>query len=255
MTKLVSTLLFTAASTQVSAFTVVPIHLSSSLLCDAKVASQTVAYATVQKEGLFLDEPEMIAVAENFVHAKYKQCVESHGHETMNTEDAREVLRSLLPPVTPTELDEEVSKTVSLIMENPENKDDRINEDCFVKAIVQNSYWKAAGDLVVKELMYFDALYSYYQTGASLLNNDDYEALKENLSWEGSSVATMNKHEALFVTAVASARRGDPIMKDDDYQVLKADLKKAGSWVTDRSPDALEKLGLNTFMGYLHRAL
>jgi hypothetical protein len=213
---------------------------------------------------LFQEEPEMMAVAENFVHAKYKQCVESHGHEFMNKEDARAVLRSLLPPVTPVELEEEVSKTLSLIMENAENKDDRISQDCFVKAIVQNSYWQTAGDLVVKELMYFDALYSHYHpttigasssTSSSLLDNDDYEALKENLTWEGSSVATMNKREALFVTAVASARRGDPIMNDEDYQALKSDLKATGSWVTDRSLDALEKLGLDTFMGYLHRAL
>ena len=42
---------------------------------------------------------------------------------------------------------------------------------------MQNTYWRAAGNLVVKELMYFDALYSYYRTGESLLNNDDYETL------------------------------------------------------------------------------
>ena len=59
----------------------------------------------------------------------------------------------------------------------------------------------------------------------------------------------------MFVTAVASARRGDPILGDDEYEELKNDLKDAKSWVTARSPDALEKLGLDTFMGYLHRAL
>jgi hypothetical protein len=253
MAKFFSAFLFVIAATQLSAF--VPVSIRPSLVSKARLASRTLAYTSSVQEDLFVEEPEMISVAENFVHAKYKQCVESHGHESMDKNDAREVLRSLLPPVTPAELDDEVSKTLSLIMENPDNKDDRINEDGFVKAIVQNSYWKAAGDLVVKELMYFDALYSYYQTGSSLLNNDDYEALKENLTWEGSSVATMNKQEALFVTAVASARRGDPIMNDDEYQALKKDLKTKGSWVTDRSPDALEKLGINTFMGYLHRAL
>ena len=204
---------------------------------------------------LFEDETEMIPIAENFIHAKYKQCAESHGHKYMNKDDAREVLRNLLPPVTPEELDDEVEKTLRLILSDSQNTEDKINEDSFVKAILQNSYWKAAGDLVVKELMYFDALFSYYQTGSSLLNNQDYEELKENLTWEGSSVATMNAKEALFVTAVASARRGDPVMDDDEYKELKVELKKQGSWVTDREQDALEKLGLNTFMGYLHRAL
>lgn len=68
-------------------------------------------------------------------------------------------------------------------------------------------------------------------------------------------MATMTAEEALFITAVAAARRGDSIMDDDEYNALKDGLKAAGSWVTNRAPDALEKLGLNTFMGYLHRSL
>ena len=32
-------------------------------------------------------------------------------------------------------------------------------------------------------------------------------------------------------------------------------LKEQGSWVVNRGADALEKMGLNTFIGYLHRAL
>jgi hypothetical protein len=103
--------------------------------------------------------------------------------------------------------------------------------------------------------MYFDALYAYYQTGESLLNNDDYEELKENLTWEGSSVATMTKKEAMFVNAVAAAKRGMPIMDDEEYASLKKDLRAQGSWVVSRGQDALEKLGLDTFLGYLHRAL
>ena len=111
------------------------------------------------------------------------------------------------------------------------------------------------GNVGIHRLMYFDALYAYYQTGESLLNNDDYEELKENLTWEGSSVATMNKKEAMFVNAVAAAKRGMPIMDDVEYASLKKDLKSQGSWVVSRGQDALEKLGLDTFLGYLHRAL
>ena len=197
----------------------------------------------------------MIPVAEHFLRAKYQQCVQSKGREYMTKEDAKDVLRSILPPVTAQELQDEVMTSLAIIMANPENSDDKILQDCFVKATIQNSYWKAAGDLVVKELMYFDALYSYYQTGKSLLNNDDYEALKENLTWEGSSVATMNQYEALFVTAVASARRGEPLMSDQEYQAIKDRLVEQNSWVTNRAQDALEKLGIQTFMGYLHRSL
>lgn len=76
-----------------------------------------------------------------------------------------------------------------------------------------------------------------------------------DLTWEGSSVATMNAREAEFVSAVAASKRGEPFMADDEYKALKAELKKEGSWVVNRGEDALEHLGLNTFMGYLHRSM
>lgn len=204
---------------------------------------------------LFEEDREMIPIAEKYVRAKYKESAKLHGHKFCTKDDAAEVLRSILPPVSPGELAREVTKTLDIIMQNPGNSEDKIDEDDFVKAIVQNSYWRAAGDLVVKELMYFDALYHYYRTGSSLLNDNDYEELKDNLTWEGSSVATMKAQEALFVSAVASSRRGEPIMDDDEYKKIKLELSQQGSWVVARGKDALERLGLNTFMGYLHRAL
>jgi hypothetical protein len=201
------------------------------------------------------EEAEMIPIAEKFVHAKYKQYAHDHGKEVCSKNGVALLLRSLLPPVTPQELQVEVEKTVETIMENPQNTDEKINGDCFVKAIVQNTYWRHAGSLVVKELMLFESLYAHYQTGGSLLNNDDYETLKENLTWEGSSVATMNRRECMLVNAVAASKRGEPILSDAEYQELKHDLTSQGSWVVSRGKDALEKLGLDTFLGYLHRSL
>lgn len=204
---------------------------------------------------LFEDEEEIWPIAESFVHAKYKECAQLHGHDFCTQDDIRDSLRSLLPPVTPKELEVEVEKTMAIIMQNKENKPDRINEDCFVKAIVQNTYWRTAGSLVVKELMYFDALYHYYKTGMPLLNNDDYEELKENLVWEGSSVPSLSRQEATFINAVAASKRGEPILDDEEYQSLKEELKQKKSWVTDRKQDALEQYGMNTFLGYLHQSL
>ena len=201
------------------------------------------------------EEDEMIPIAEHYVHARYQQYARDHAKEVCNQEDIAVLLKSLLPPVTTQELKTEVDATLQVILQNPANTPDAINEDCFVKAIVQNSYWRNAGSLVVKELMFFDALYSYYQTGSSLLNNEDYEELKENLTWEGSSVATMNRQECMFVNAVAASKRGEPILSDDEYKRLKEELKGQNSWVVSRGQDALEKLGLDTFLGYLHRAL
>lgn len=68
-------------------------------------------------------------------------------------------------------------------------------------------------------------------------------------------MATMSADEIKFVSAVASAKRGDPMMDDEEYLALKSGLKEDGSWVDNRQRDALEKNGLNTFMGYLHRSM
>ena len=200
---------------------------------------------------LFAEEEEMIPVAEHFVRAKYQACAKAHGHDVCTADDAREILRSILPPVSPQELQEEVDKTLALVISKEENV---VKEDDFVKAIVQNSYWREAGDLVVKEMIYFESLHAYYQTGISILDDDDYNELKDNLIWEGSAVPNMRAQEALFVTAVAAARRGEPILDDEAYAKLKASLKQENSWVVNREADVLEKLGVNTFMGYLHRA-
>jgi hypothetical protein len=239
---------------------------TSTVLCFVLTPSPpTTSASTVQttssqrwlgvNDPLFSEEEEMIPIAEHFVRAKYKAAAKAHGHDVCTADDAREVLRSILPPVSPKELQEEVDKTLALVMKsNPQNSKDNVNEDDFVKAIVQNSYWRQAGDLVVKEMIYFEALHAYYQAGSSMLDDDDYNELKDNLTWEGSAVPNMRANEALFVTAVAAARRGEPILDDDEYTKLKATLKKDGSWVTNREADVLEKLGINTFMGYLHRA-
>ena len=197
----------------------------------------------------------MIPIAEAYIHAKYKQVAASHGHAVANKDDVKEVLNSILPPVTPEELEKAEEAILQSLLSHKQNTPDAIDENDFVRSIVKNSYWREAGDIVVKELMYFDPLHSYYKPGTPILNNDDYDELHENLTWEGSSVALMSADEAEFVSAVAAAKRGEPLMDDEQYIELKKELKKKGSWVVNRKQDALEKLGDNTFLGYLHRIL
>jgi hypothetical protein len=204
---------------------------------------------------LFEDDVEMIPIAEAYIHAKYKQVAASHGHAVATKDDIKEVLNSILLPVTPVELEREEEAILKEILSHKQNTPEAIEENDFVRSIVKNSYWKEAGDIVVKELMYFDSLHSYYKTGKPILKNDDYDELRENLTWEGSSVAMMSADEAEFVSAVAAAKRGEPLMDDEEYSDLKQKLKDGGSWVVNRGQDALKKLRDNTFLGYLHRAL
>ena len=57
---------------------------------------------------------------------------------------------------------------------------DTVEADEFVNNMISNSYWREAGPLVVKELIFLDCLYHYYRDKQQLLNDDDYEELKEH---------------------------------------------------------------------------
>ena len=243
------------ALTLLPAAAFMPHRLIPKIVSSSSVVEMGEASNWARPDVLFEEDPEMIDVAEHYIRSKYKSTAKAHGHSGCTKEDVEEILRQVLPPVTPEELYKETQATLKSLMKDPEDESEIIDENRFVKAIVNNSYWAEAGDLVVKELIYFDTLYNFYHGETMLLNNDDYEELKENLTWEGSSVPTMNKNEALFVSAVAASRRCEPLMDNDEYQKLKKDLQAQGSWVTNRGKDALEKIHLETFMGYLHRSL
>ena len=49
--------------------------------------------------------------------------------------------------------------------------------------------------------------------------------------------------------------RGHNILSDSEYLALKKELQAEQSWVVLRALDPLEKMGLKTFMAYLHKSL
>ena len=193
-------------------------------------------------------------ITQNYLMARYRDCREVGGSEECrficDQKQISDILVSLLPPVNAEELNIEVGNVM-----NKFQGQETVEADEFVNTVMSNKYWQEAGPLVVKELIFLDCLYHYYRDKQQLLDDDDYNELKEQLTWEGSSVSTMTGSEALFVTAVASSRRGTPILSDEEYAEIKASLQKEGSWVTARAEDPLEKLGLSTFMSYLHGSL
>lgn len=159
------------------------------------------------------------------------------------------MLRDLLPPVSKEELNREVEQTMSRFPPGA------VDEDKFIEAIMANTYWAEAGELVVKELIFFDALNSYYLKKQVLLSDSDFDELKDQLAWEGSVAVSLTADEAKFVSAVSMNRKGTPMLTDAEYESLKARLLNDGSWITKRAPDPLEKMGLKTFLGYMHREL
>jgi hypothetical protein len=79
-----------------------------------------------------------------------------------------------------------------------------INVDQFIECASKNIFWKNAGDFVVKELIFLDCLHTYYFEERSMLNDEDYSTLKDDLTWEGSAVVTLSGKEARFINAVSS---------------------------------------------------
>lgn len=81
-----------------------------------------------------------------------------------------------------------------------------------------------------KEMLFLDAMQSYFR-GTSILSNDEFDTLKEELMWQGSNVVTLNRDEYRFLDAAKSYEEGKPIMEDAEFDALKKKLFEQGSIV------------------------
>lgn len=77
-----------------------------------------------------------------------------------------------------------------------------------------------------KERIFLDSLQSYYVSGRQVLNDSEFDALKEDLVWNGSPVAILNRKEAKYLAAVQSYLKGEPIISDQEFDQLKVELKE-----------------------------
>lgn len=119
----------------------------------------------------------------------------------------------------------------------PENAelDENILEYCSIEPGKPGK--KAELTMGEKEAEFLFALQSYYVTGQASMTDEEFDNLKEELTWEGSSVATLSTDELRFLEATRAFRDGKaPIMKDEDYDALKLKLKSKGSAVALEGP-------------------
>jgi hypothetical protein len=88
-----------------------------------------------------------------------------------------------------------------------------------------------------KERIFLDALQSYYASGRQLLSDDDFDLLKEDLSWNGSTVVNVDRQESKYLAAMQAYLKGEPIMDDVEFDNLKKELKESGStFAVDTEP-------------------
>ena len=75
----------------------------------------------------------------------------------------------------------------------------------------------------------FVKIQSYYVSGRQLLNDAEFDLLKEDLSWNGSAMVNLNRKEAKYLAAVQAYMKGTPMISDAEFDQLKAELKEEGS--------------------------
>lgn len=83
---------------------------------------------------------------------------------------------------------------------------------------------------------FLEALQSFYFEKKSIMTNEEFDHLKEELMWEGSSVVMLSSDEQKFMEASLAYVVGKPIMTDAEYDELKLRLKKASSKVALEGP-------------------
>lgn len=83
--------------------------------------------------------------------------------------------------------------------------------------------------LAAREKLYLDATAAFHLDGSALIEDDDYDQLKNDLAFEGSKVGLMNRDEIKFMVAASRYAEGKPIMSDSEFDALRRKLKAANS--------------------------
>lgn len=80
-----------------------------------------------------------------------------------------------------------------------------------------------------KERIFLDSLQSYYLKGQQMLSDEEFDLLKADLQWSGSSKVNVNRKEAKYIAAMQAYLKGEPMLSDEEFDTLKRELKEDGS--------------------------
>ncbi|CAN6485178.1 unnamed protein product [Victoria cruziana] len=92
---------------------------------------------------------------------------------------------------------------------------------------------KTLGEL---EQEFLQALQSFYYDKEPIMSNEEFDNLKEELTWEGSSVVMLSSDEQKLLEASMAYVAGKPIMSDEEFDALKLRLKREGSKIMQEGP-------------------
>jgi hypothetical protein len=86
------------------------------------------------------------------------------------------------------------------------------------------------------EQEFLRALQSFYYDQKAIMSNEEFDNLKEELMWEGSSVVMLSADEQRLLEASMAYIAGKPIMSDAEFDQLKLRLKQDGSDIVCEGP-------------------
>lgn len=86
------------------------------------------------------------------------------------------------------------------------------------------------------EMEFISAMEKFYYEGKPSMSNEEFDLLKEELMWEGSSVVMLSPLEQRFLEVSMAYAAGNPVVTDKEYDEIKSELKRQGSTVVLQGP-------------------
>ncbi|XP_042503721.1 PGR5-like protein 1B, chloroplastic [Macadamia integrifolia] len=112
-------------------------------------------------------------------------------------------------------------------------EDDVIDSKMLQYCSIDKKEKRTLGEL---EQDFLQALQAFYYEGKAIMSNEEFDNLKEELMWEGSSVVMLTSDEQKFLEASMAYVAGNPIMTNEEYDKLKMKLKTEGSEIVVEGP-------------------
>ncbi|KAF7828336.1 PGR5-like protein 1A, chloroplastic [Senna tora] len=114
-----------------------------------------------------------------------------------------------------------------------EEQDDVVDSKILPYCSIDKKEKKSVGEL---EQEFLQALQAFYYEGKAIMSNEEFDNLKEELMWEGSSVVMLSSDEQKFLEASMAYVSGNPILSDEEFDKLKIKLKMEGSEIVVEGP-------------------
>uniref|UniRef100_A0A0F7GZP2 PGRL1A transmembrane protein n=1 Tax=Francoa sonchifolia TaxID=23250 RepID=A0A0F7GZP2_9ROSI len=112
-------------------------------------------------------------------------------------------------------------------------EDEVVDSNVLQYCSIDKKQKRSLGEL---EQEFLQALQSFYYEGKAIMSNEEFDNLKEELMWEGSSVVMLSSDEQKFLEASMAYVSGNPILTDKEFDQLKLRLKVEGSDIVAEGP-------------------